>query len=79
LIHVHHERPLSTIGAAYEGAPIADLEPVCANCHAIIHRRPPAYTIEEVRAMLRQSSQAFLRHLTIQWSGRATACVFGGG
>jgi putative restriction endonuclease len=54
VIHVHHERPLSTIGETYEVDPIADLKPVCPNCHAIIHRRTPAYTIEEVRAMLRK-------------------------
>lgn len=52
VIHVHHERPLATIGEEYEVDPVADLKPVCPNCHAIIHRRKPAYTISEVKEML---------------------------
>jgi hypothetical protein len=53
-IHVHHERPLATIGEEYEVDPVGDLKPVCPNCHAIIHRRKPAYTISEVKEMLRK-------------------------
>ena len=52
-IHVHHEKPIATIGEEYEIDPIADLKPVCPNCHAIIHKRKPAFSIEEVRAILR--------------------------
>jgi 5-methylcytosine-specific restriction protein A len=51
-IHVHHLRPLSEIGEQYQVDPIVDLRPVCPNCHAIIHRRNPAYTIDEVREIL---------------------------
>ena len=51
-IHIHHERPLSTIGEEYEVDPIEYLKPVCPNCHAIIHRRKPAYTITEVKEIL---------------------------
>jgi 5-methylcytosine-specific restriction protein A len=36
----------------YEVDPINDLIPVCPNCHAMIHRRRPAYSIEEVKKML---------------------------
>lgn len=54
VIHVHHERPLSTIGETYEIDPVLDLKPICPNCHAIIHRRTPAYSVDEVRAMLRE-------------------------
>jgi hypothetical protein len=53
-IHVHHLRPLSEIGEEYEVDPVEDLRPVCPNCHAVLHRRIPAYSIEEVRAFLRQ-------------------------
>ena len=51
-IHVHHLCPLSSIGAEYTINPIADLRPVCPNCHAVIHKKDPCYTIEEVRVML---------------------------
>lgn len=50
-IHVHHLTPLATVGQEYIVNPIQDLRPVCANCHAVIHMRTPAYTLDEVRAM----------------------------
>lgn len=51
-IHVHHLRPLADIGEEYTVDPIADLRPVCPNCHAVIHKRVPAYSIEEVRKFM---------------------------
>lgn len=37
-IHVHHIKPLHTVGAGYVLDPINDLIPLCPNCHAMIHR-----------------------------------------
>lgn len=54
-IHVHHLRPLSEVGAEYLVNPHEDLRPVCPNCHAVIHMRNPAYTIDEVRMLRRHS------------------------
>ena len=54
LIHVHHLKALASVGTKYQVDPVADLRPVCANCHTMIHRREPIYSIEEVRAMLRE-------------------------
>lgn len=51
-IHVHHLKQLSEIGEEYEINPIEDLRPVCPNCHAIIHRRRPVYSIEEVKEFI---------------------------
>ena len=48
-IHVHHIKPLSEINQEYEINPIEDLRPVCPNCHAMLHRRTPAYSIEEIK------------------------------
>lgn len=53
LIHVHHLRLLASVGVEYVVDPVNDLRPVCPNCHAIIHRKNPPYSIEEVRAMLK--------------------------
>jgi 5-methylcytosine-specific restriction enzyme A len=54
-IHVHHLLQLSEVGKEYKVDPIADLRPVCPNCHAVIHhRRNPAYSIEEVQSFLRR-------------------------
>ncbi len=55
-IHVHHLRLLSEIREEYIIDPIKDLRPVCPNCHAVIHSKRPAYSIEEVRAMLKRGS-----------------------
>jgi 5-methylcytosine-specific restriction enzyme A len=52
-IHVHHLRRLSDIGKEYNVDPIADLRPICPNCHAMIHTRTPPYSIEEMQTMLR--------------------------
>lgn len=47
-IHVHHLRPISEIAEEYEVDPVKDLRPVCPNCHAMIHRRSPPLSIEEI-------------------------------
>ncbi|MDQ0028438.1 HNH endonuclease [Arthrobacter bambusae] len=36
-IQVHHVVPVSQLGAGYRLDPIADLVPLCANCHAMAH------------------------------------------
>jgi len=48
-IHVHHLKPLSEIDETYQVDPIKDLRPVCPNCHAMLHKRIPAYTIKEIK------------------------------
>lgn len=57
LIHVHHLKPLSEIKEDYRVNPIADLRPVCPNCHAVIHRGKPVYKIEEVKGFLERVRQ----------------------
>lgn len=52
-IHVHHLIPLSEINQEYEVEPIKDLRPLCPNCHAMIHRKSPPFTIEELRGLLK--------------------------
>ena len=53
-IHVHHLIPLATVGKEYRLDPIADLRPICPNCHAVTHRREPPFSIEEMKRMLKQ-------------------------
>jgi 5-methylcytosine-specific restriction protein A len=53
--HVHHLKAISMVGPDYECDPIQDLRPVCPNCHAVIHRREPPYTIDEVHGLLEVS------------------------
>ncbi|MDM8521837.1 HNH endonuclease [Desulfococcaceae bacterium HSG8] len=54
-IHVHHLIPVSEIAEEYEVDPVEDLRPVCPNCHAMIHRRPPL-SIEEIRTLLNSAA-----------------------
>ena len=56
-IHVHHVKPLGEIGAEYVLDPIRDLRPVCANCHAMLHRRRPPFSIEELRKVIQERIQ----------------------
>jgi len=51
-IEVHHIEPVSGIAPGTIIDPAKDLAPVCANCHAMLHRRKPPYSIEELRSML---------------------------
>lgn len=51
-IHVHHLKPLAEIQEEYEVNPIADLLPVCPNCHAIIHLGGKTRSIEEVKSYI---------------------------
>jgi predicted HNH restriction endonuclease len=51
-IHVHHIIPLSKIGKNYKVDPIKDLVPICPNCHAMIHRRNPTFSVEELKIQM---------------------------
>lgn len=51
-IHVHHIVPISSIGKEYKLDPVKDLVPVCPNCHAMLHRKEPPHTIQELKEML---------------------------
>ena len=53
-IHVHHLQPLSEMGLEYTVNPLEDLCPVCPNCHAVLHLRKPAFSVQEVRGFLRR-------------------------
>lgn len=56
IIHVHHIKPLHEIKENYLVNPVKDLRPVCPNCHLIIHKRGPVYSIEEVKEMILRTS-----------------------
>jgi 5-methylcytosine-specific restriction protein A len=54
-IQIHHIKPLSE----YEGEvnPETDLVPLCANCHAMAHRRRTTVTsIEELKALIQEAA-----------------------
>lgn len=53
-IHVHHLKPLGSIGEGCKVDPIEDLRPVCPNCHAMLHRKNPPYAPEELVNLMRR-------------------------
>lgn len=53
-IHVHHTVPLAEVRSDYRVNPKKDLQPVCPNCHAIIHRRNPPLSMAEAQRLIRK-------------------------
>lgn len=56
-IHVHHTSTLGSGNGARATDALRDLEPVCPNCHCMLHRRTPPYTIEELRRIMREQAE----------------------
>jgi hypothetical protein len=52
IVHLSPDNGLNVVHELYSQLLIKDLRPVCQNCHAVIHSRKPAFSIEEVRKML---------------------------
>jgi len=55
-IHVHHLFELSSLKDEYKVKPIEDLRPVCPNCHAMLHQKKPAYSIEELKMKIMKNT-----------------------
>ncbi len=53
-IHVHHLRPLSTLGEGYRVDPVNDMIPLCPNSHAMVHRGNEAtpLSLEELSLLI---------------------------
>lgn len=65
LIETHHLTPLSAIGKDHDVDPIADLVPVCPNCHYVIHHGESVLDIDELKSKIQEAREAKLeRHRT---------------
>lgn len=53
-IHIHHIVPIASIKANYQVDPSKDLVPVCPNCHCMIHKKTPAYTVLELKQIIKK-------------------------
>lgn len=51
-IHAHHLKPLALTDGEYKLDPVADMRPVCPNCHAMLHRGAVVLSIEDLRSKL---------------------------
>lgn len=56
-IEVHHRVPVSKMGGSYRVDPVNDLIPLCANCHAAIHRVDPPMEPEALATILAKEGQ----------------------
>jgi 5-methylcytosine-specific restriction enzyme A len=56
-IHVHHLREISTLGAGYKIDPVKEMRPLCANCHAMVHRERPLLTPKQLKARLKAAAK----------------------
>lgn len=55
-IQVHHLNPVSSLDTGSFVNPITDMQPLCANCHAVAHFRNPPYTVEEIKNFIKSTS-----------------------
>lgn len=57
-MHVHHLLPISARREQYIVDPIQDLRPVCPNCHAMLHRSDPPFSVEELKELIASAKDA---------------------
>lgn len=56
-IDVHHKVEISSIGKQYQVDPINHLVPVCPNCHSMLHKKKPPYTVPELKAIIENQAR----------------------
>ena len=54
-IHVHHLLPIADSDGERQVDPVEELRPVCPNCHAMLHRKRPPLSIQELQKHLGHS------------------------
>ena len=57
-IEIHHIKSIASLGAGYRINVATDLEPLCANCHAMAHREEPPVSIERLRLVVAERLKA---------------------
>ncbi|MEH0868059.1 HNH endonuclease [Phytobacter diazotrophicus] len=56
-IHVHHIKPIHTLGDNYNVDPISDLIPLCPNCHSMIHRGSKVLTLDTLKEIIKKNEK----------------------
>lgn len=54
ILEVHHIEPLSELEKVRVYDPSKDLVPLCPNCHRAIHTRRPAYSLDELKNLMKK-------------------------
>ncbi|MEY2304334.1 HNH endonuclease [Bacillus tropicus] len=52
-MQVYHLKELSQLDEEYEINPIEDLRSACPNCHTMLHKRKPAYSIKGLQERMK--------------------------
>ena len=52
-IHVHHLNPLALTGETVPD-PVNDLRPVCPNCHSMLHKQSPPFSLEDLEERIQE-------------------------
>jgi 5-methylcytosine-specific restriction protein A len=65
IIEVHHKTPISNYSEEYEINAIEDLIPLCPNCHRAVHSKIPAYSIDELRKIIKTVGNSRFSQLRI--------------
>lgn len=55
-IHVHHVKPIASLRNEYQVDPIADMVPVCPNCHSMIHQTEPPLAVEQLQRHIKEQA-----------------------
>ena len=55
-IQVHHLEQLSLSSGQHVIEPDRDLRPVCANCHQMLHKKIPPYSIQEQKNTIKKKN-----------------------
>jgi 5-methylcytosine-specific restriction protein A len=57
-IEVHHLNPLAILGGDYHIDVVTELVPLCANCHAMVHREEPPVPLERLTQLIEDRRRA---------------------
>jgi predicted HNH restriction endonuclease len=57
-IEIHHSIPVHAMEEGHEVDIKKELFPICSNCHSMIHRKNPPYSIDELRDMMRRKADS---------------------
>jgi 5-methylcytosine-specific restriction protein A len=60
-IEVHHTTPVSMLGPDYRINILTDLEPLCANCHAMVHRQTPPIPSETLIKLIKDKNGEIIK------------------
>ena len=53
IIHLQHIVEIATMENEYSVDPIIDFITVCPNCHSMLHKKKPAYLIDELKEIMK--------------------------